>query len=74
MYLPTLFFTLSPYTLIVWTRIARKAPDMIETVQYIFQAIAFHTFGSAQYIFFVSTLYLFGDHTLLIHSYTVSNK
>jgi hypothetical protein len=66
MYLPTLFFTLSPYTLNVWTRIARKAPDMIETVQYIFLAIASHTYGSVQYILFISILYLLGDHILSI--------
>jgi hypothetical protein len=58
MYLPTLSFTLSRYILNVWTRIARKAPDMIETVQYIFLAIASHTYGSAQYI--------------LIHQYIIS--
>jgi hypothetical protein len=49
-------------------------PGTEEKVQYIFLAIAFHTYGPAQYIFFLSTLYLFGDHILLIHSYTASNK
>ena len=66
MYLPTLFFTLSHYTLNVWTRIARQAPDMIEAVQYIFLASAFTcmvplniSFPSAQYIFLEITLSLF---------------
>jgi len=30
--------------------------------------------GPAQYIFFASTLYLFGDHTLSVRSYTASDK
>ncbi len=29
---------------------------------YIFLDIAFHMYGPAQYIFFASTIYLFGDH------------
>jgi hypothetical protein len=66
MYLPTLFFTLSCYTLNVWTRIARKAPDMIGTVQCIFLAIVSHAYGFAQYILFISILYLFGGHILSI--------
>src|SRR2546426_6567276 len=37
-------------------------PGTGESLHYIFLVIAFHMYGPAQYIFFASTLYLFGDH------------
>ena len=50
MYLPTLFFTLFRYTLNVWTRIARQAPEMIEAVQYIFLEITLSLFTAILYV------------------------
>ncbi len=43
-------------------------------LEYIFLDMGFHLFGPAQYLFFASTLYLFGDHIPPIHNYTASNK
>jgi len=52
----------SVFSLTLLSTPLQYTPDPAARLHYIFLVIAFHLEGSAQYIFFASTLYLFGDH------------
>ena len=49
-------------TLLLFTSNQRREQSKAKGLEYIFLSIAFLMHGFAQYIFFASTLYLFGDH------------
>ena len=69
------FYVLALYFIsVIWTQVNRRAPDKVEGVHYIFLALASHMCGTAHYIFFDCTVYLFGDHILPYLSYTVNKE